>query len=45
MAFKQSQVGYGAALTMVITVLSLIASYLFITLRERNSADSTSVGR
>jgi len=38
MAFKQSQVGYGAALTMVTTVLSLIASYLFITLRERNDA-------
>jgi ABC-type sugar transport system permease subunit len=38
MAFKQNQVGYGAALTMVITVLSLIASYLFITLRERNEA-------
>ena len=36
MAFKQSQVGYGAALTMVTTVLSLIASYLFITLRERS---------
>jgi ABC-type sugar transport system permease subunit len=38
MAFKQNQVGYGAALTMVITVLSLIASYLFISLRERNEA-------
>ena len=40
MAFKQSEVGYGAALTMVITVLSLLASYLFISLRERGSADS-----
>ncbi|MFN8469967.1 MAG: sugar ABC transporter permease [Caldilineaceae bacterium] len=40
MAFKQSQVGYGAALTMVITILSLIASYLFISLRERSSAES-----
>lgn len=40
MAFKQSQVGYGAALTMVITILSLIASYLFITLRERNESDA-----
>lgn len=40
MAFKQSQVGYGAALTMVITVLSLIASYLFISLRERSSTES-----
>jgi ABC-type sugar transport system permease subunit len=40
MAFKQSEVGYGAALTMVITVLSLLASYLFISLRERGSSDS-----
>ena len=38
MAFKQNEVGYGAALTMVITVLSLIASYLFISLRERSDA-------
>lgn len=37
MAFKQSQVGYGAALSMVMTVLSLIASYLFINTRERSS--------
>jgi ABC-type sugar transport system permease subunit len=40
MAFKQNQVGYGAALTMVITVLSLIASYLFITQRERGNLDT-----
>lgn len=38
MAFKQNEVGYGAALTMVITVLSIVASYLFITLRERGEA-------
>lgn len=37
MAFKQSQVGYGAALSMVMTILSLIASYLFINARERAS--------
>ena len=40
MAFKQNQVGYGAALTMVLTVLSLIASYLFISFRERSSTES-----
>jgi ABC-type sugar transport system permease subunit len=38
MAFKQNQVGYGAALTMVITVLSVVASILFMTLRERNES-------
>ncbi len=37
MAFKQSQVGYGATLTLVITVLSMLASYTFITLRERGN--------
>lgn len=35
MAFQQSEVGYGAALSMVMTVLSLVASYIFIRLRER----------
>ena len=39
MAFQQNQVGYGAALTMIITVLSLAASFLFITLRERNEPE------
>ncbi len=39
MAFKQNQVGYGAALTMIITVLSLAASFLFITFRERNEPE------
>lgn len=39
MAFQQNQVGYGAALTMIITVLSLAASFLFITFRERNEPE------
>ena len=34
-AFTLNEAGYGATLTMMITVLSLIASYTFITLRER----------
>jgi ABC-type sugar transport system permease subunit len=34
-AFQESEVGYGAALSMVMTVLSLEASYVFIRLRER----------
>ena len=34
-AFQESQVGYGAALSMVITILSLVTSYVFIRLRER----------
>ncbi len=37
MAFKQNQVAYGATLTLVITVLSMLASYTFITLRERGN--------
>lgn len=36
-AFTLNEAGYGAALTMVITVLSLGASYVFITLRERGN--------
>ena len=43
MAFRQSQVGYGASLTLVITVLSLIASYLFITMRERGKHSASQV--
>ncbi|HXF64366.1 MAG TPA: sugar ABC transporter permease [Caldilineaceae bacterium] len=35
MAFQQSELGYGAALSMVMTVLSLATSYIFIRLRER----------
>jgi ABC-type sugar transport system permease subunit len=34
-AFQESSLGYGAALSMVMTILSLAASYLFIRLRER----------
>ncbi len=34
-AFQESQVGYGAALSMVMTLLSLATSYIFIRLRER----------
>ena len=40
MAFMQNQVGYAAALTMVITVLSVVASYIFITLRERSDVSA-----
>jgi ABC-type sugar transport system permease subunit len=36
-AFNQSKVGYGSAVTMLITVLSLVASFLVIYLRERDS--------
>lgn len=35
MAFQQSELGYGAALSMVMTILSLVTSYIFIRLRER----------
>jgi ABC-type sugar transport system permease subunit len=34
-AFEQGEIGYGAALSMVMTIITLIASYLFIRLRER----------
>ncbi len=34
-AFQESAMGYGAALSMVMTILSLIAAYLFLRLRER----------
>ena len=40
-AFTLNEAGYGAALTMVITVLSLGASYVFITLRERGNVTSS----
>lgn len=33
-AFQQSSVGYGAALAMVMTIISLIVSYVFISIRE-----------
>jgi len=34
-AFQENSIGYGAALSMVMTVLSLVSSYVFIRLRER----------
>jgi ABC-type sugar transport system permease subunit len=34
-AFAESNLGYGAALSMVMTILSLVASYIFIRLREQ----------
>ena len=34
-AFQQNQAGYGSALAMLITVLSLIAAVVFVRLRER----------
>lgn len=34
-AFNQNRVGYGAALSLVMTVITLIASVIFIRLRER----------
>ena len=37
-AFQESQVGYGAALSMVMTLLSLVTSYIFIRLRERQES-------
>ncbi|MFN8446109.1 MAG: sugar ABC transporter permease [Caldilineaceae bacterium] len=35
-AFQESQMGYGAALSMVMTILSLIAALIFMRLREGN---------
>jgi ABC-type sugar transport system permease subunit len=34
-AFEQNRAGYGAALSMIMTVLSLVSAILFIRLRER----------
>jgi len=34
-SFQQSNVGYGTTLSMVMTILSLVASYFYIVLRER----------
>jgi ABC-type sugar transport system permease subunit len=36
-AFVQNDIGYGAALSMVITVLSLVATVIFVKIRERSS--------
>lgn len=37
MAFQQNQAGYGSALAMLITVLSLISAIVFVRVRERQS--------
>jgi ABC-type sugar transport system permease subunit len=34
-SFQQNNIGYGSTLSMVMTVLSLVTSYIFIRLRER----------
>jgi raffinose/stachyose/melibiose transport system permease protein len=34
-AFEQNQAGYGSALAMLITILSLVSSYVFVRVRER----------
>jgi raffinose/stachyose/melibiose transport system permease protein len=36
-AFQQNQAGYGSALAMLITVLSLVSAFVFVRLRERQS--------
>jgi ABC-type sugar transport system permease subunit len=38
-AFSQNEVGYGAALSVVITVLSLASAVAFIRFRERAYQD------
>jgi ABC-type sugar transport system permease subunit len=38
-AFGENEIGYGAALSMVMTVLSLIASVVFIAVREREAVE------
>ncbi len=37
-SFQQNDIGYGTTLTMVMTVLSLVTSYFYITLRDRGEA-------
>jgi ABC-type sugar transport system permease subunit len=39
-SFLQNDVGYGTTLSMVMTVLSLITSYFYITLRDKEEAGS-----
>ena len=34
-SFQQSNIGYGTTLSMVMTILSLVASYFYITLRDK----------
>lgn len=38
-AFQQNQAGYGSALAMLITVLSLVSAVVFVRLRERQRND------
>ena len=38
-AFQESEMGYGAALSMVMTVLSLIAALIFMRLREETESN------
>ena len=35
-AFQESDIGYGATLSLVMTLITLVTSYLFIRIRERN---------
>jgi ABC-type sugar transport system permease subunit len=37
-AFTQNRVGYGAALAMLMTVISLVTAIVFIRIREREEA-------
>jgi ABC-type sugar transport system permease subunit len=36
MAFRRNEVGYGATVALLITVLSLVAALVFVRMRERN---------
>ncbi|MDP9382864.1 MAG: sugar ABC transporter permease [Chloroflexota bacterium] len=36
-AFGESDIGYGATLSLVMTAITMLASYIFIRLRERNA--------
>jgi raffinose/stachyose/melibiose transport system permease protein len=36
-AFEQNEAGYGSALSMLITVLSLVSAFVFVRLRERQA--------
>jgi ABC-type sugar transport system permease subunit len=38
-SFTQNNIGYGTTLSMVMTVLSLIVSYFYITVRDRQAGD------
>jgi ABC-type sugar transport system permease subunit len=37
-SFEQNNIGYGTTLSMVMTVLALVASYFYITLRDRQES-------